>query len=222
MSERTDVSVKATADREGLLRWFVGPDGEPWPDWTGRARVPGRCVYTGPDAESIAATVSNRGFSRGWKGNVKVPSVDVLTARARDLGLTCWRQRLGLAHRAGALSVGQAAARDNTSGAAMLLATDAGEAAQSRFASNAGRKQMPLIRTSGETLGSALGREFVSVVIISRSPFAESLTAWATALSTYPESGIMLDSRGERRLTVVSEAQTMYERDADSVKPKQS
>lgn len=189
----------------------MGPNDEPWPDWTGRAKVGGRSAYTSPDWASVRSASDGRAFARAFQRRVNVPDADALSTRAMEVGVQAWWQRLGLANRAGALSVGQAAARDGARGDAGLtiVAEDAGSSA-SKFAQNARRKSVPVAWALGAEMGRALGREFVSVAIVARSPFSEQLTAWAAALGTYPDSGVRLESetdetvdRGQRRADVV-------------------
>lgn len=81
----------------------------------------------------------------------------------------------------------------------MILAHDAGDSTVTKFSENASRKGCDVVWASGAWIGSALGREFVSVAIVARSPFSETLTGWARALSSYPSSAVRLEGAGGAR-----------------------
>ncbi len=192
---RTDVSTRTKAKQSDMLRWFLGPDGTPWPDWTGRARVPGRSVYTGMEMASVCEAAELRTFGRGFKANVQ-SNADTLVERALVAGKRVWFDRLGLANRAGVLSVGEAASREGTKGSGwlLILACDAGQSTAKKFRTQALRKDAKVVCTSGYALGKALGREYVSVITVAGSPFRRDLQKWATALDSYPDSGFEITS----------------------------
>ena len=195
-----------------MLRWFVGPDNTPWPDWTGRARVPGRSVYTERGSESVREAASTGGFARGFRAGIRAEA-DELCARACRAGTEAWFARLGLANRAGVLGVGDAASREGTrkDGWLLLLADDAGLSTIRKYEAQAGRKGAAIVRAPGSKLGGALGREYVGVVVVQASPFKNDLQLWAAALATYPWSGLTFSSSsgedvagGKSRLNSVS------------------
>lgn len=192
---RTDISTRTKEQQSDLLRWFLGPDGTPWPDWTGRARVPGRSVYTGRAMSSVREAAEERTFGRGFKQNVSADA-EVLIERACAAGTRSWFDRLGLANRAGVLSVGEAASREGTktSGWFLILADDAGQSTAKKFRTQALRKDAKVVCTSGYALGKALGREYVSVITVAGSRFRRDLQEWASALESYPESGFVIPS----------------------------
>jgi predicted RNA-binding protein YlxR (DUF448 family) len=187
---RTDVSKRTKDQQSELLRWFLGPDGTPWPDWNGRARVPGRSVYTGRTMSSVREAVEQRTFGRGFKTNVAADA-DLLVERVCAAGTRIWFDRLGLANRAGVLSVGEAASREGTkmSGWFLILADDASQSTVKKFRTQALRKDAKVVCTSGYALGRALGREYVSVITVAGSRFRRDLQGWASALGSYPDSG---------------------------------
>jgi predicted RNA-binding protein YlxR (DUF448 family) len=191
---RTDVSRAARASKEALLRWVLTPEGELWPDWSGRARLPGRGVHTGLDAASVRAAAASGAFSRGFRQRVGVDSVDALLERAREQGERAWLQRIGLARRAGCVAIGQAAVQDvSRSGTGLVvIASDASDATVKKFRSNAVRRGEPVAALGGGVLGAALGRTFVSVAMVHGKPFAEELRFWAECLGSYDGSGISL------------------------------
>lgn len=186
-STRTCVGTRTQHAREELLGWFRGEDGTPWPDWTGRmGRHVGRGAWVLPNAEAIRAAVRRNGFASGFREPLSTFDADLLLTRAIAAGERAWLDRLGLANRAGALAVGQAAAQERlgTGGVSiLLLAQDAG-ASRSKFGyTGRVRGILTLMLESGTTLGAALGREFVSVVAVERGVFADDLGRWARWLA---------------------------------------
>ena len=181
-----------------MLRWFVGPDDTPWPDWTGRARVPGRSVYTERTAESVRQAAETGSFSRGFRAGVRADA-EVLCDRVRTAGVEAWFSRLGLANRAGVLSVGDAACREGTrqSEWLLLLASDAGASTARKYEAQASRKGATIVRANGAALGRALGREYVGVVVVQASPFKNDLQRWAISLATYSGSGLTISSSSD-------------------------
>lgn len=156
--------------------------------------MPGRSAHTRRDAEGVRDAASRNGFARAFKRGVKSPGADALVARALEAGQRAWSERLGLARRAGSVAVGQAAASEamRGDGWVLLLAEDAGDAAVRKFSENARRKQCRVVRAPGAFLGEALGREFVSVAVVARSPFSDALVDWADALDTYSTSVVRI------------------------------
>lgn len=185
-SVRTCVGTRTTGTDATLLRWFLGPDETPWPDVSGRAG--GRGAWTQPSVAAIEAALKRGGFARAFQTRVRGVGVEDLVSRVVSLGGKGWHNRLGLANRAGALAIGQASAREalrEGRAALVVLADDAGEAGKQKFSRDAERKALPSVWVRhGAWPGAALGREFVSVVTVARSPFADDLLRWATWLSS--------------------------------------
>jgi ribosomal protein L7Ae-like RNA K-turn-binding protein len=192
-----------------LLRWFVGPDRTPWPDWTGRARgMSNRSAWTAADVEAITLANERGGFAKSFhEAPAKVAS-PVLVARALELGEKAFFNRLGLANRAGVLAVGQAAARDEFSRkkiGLVIIASDAGTSGQERFGGNARRKGIPtLLIDSGAELGRALGREFVSVTLVHQSPFSIDLLRIGRQLVALGSTHLILEEEGSAAEQAVS------------------
>ncbi len=195
MSERTCVASRETQPREGLLRWFVGADGTPWPDWTGRAaRDTGRGAWTAPTPAAIEEAVRAGAFARAFRTKLAPHTAEELVSRAVSLGTKGWYNRLGLANRARALAIGQVAAkeafREGRNGL-LIMADDAGDATQAKFRANASRKRLPVVVVrSGSRVGESLGKSFVSIVVVQSSVFAEDLKRWASQLVEFPSSDI--------------------------------
>jgi len=191
---RTDAGAREVRDRDELVRWFVGPDGTPWPDWTGRSkRLGGRSAWTRPTVAAVRAAVRQGGFQRAFRGQVGRMDVDTLVARMVEQGRRAFFDRLGLACRAGELGIGQAAATEALAKrpGLVILAADAGPSGSRKFTQQARRKGVPMLTAAqGEDLGAALGREFVSVVVVARSVFSDDLGRWGKWLSGLDETGI--------------------------------
>jgi predicted RNA-binding protein YlxR (DUF448 family)/ribosomal protein L7Ae-like RNA K-turn-binding protein len=169
-----------------MVRWFVGPDGTPWPDWGGKSERLGRGVWLEPTLACLKQAVQRRAFERGLELEPQELDVAVLVERARLLGERRFFERIGLANRARKVSVGQTAVRAEFSGVdegVLLVASDAGEAGRSKFGRSAGTKGVPVVELrEGARLGGALGREFVSVAWVHPGPFADELERMGEAL----------------------------------------
>lgn len=195
-SMRTCAGTRRREARDGLVRWMLGPDGTPWPDWTGRsARLNGRGAWTLADAKAVSRAMERGGFARAFRGRVgRVDSVQ-LVERLAVAGRKAFFERLALGNRAGAVAIGQNAVRERfamSDGGVLLVADDAGSSARSRYVTNARRKSVPTIRvSSGAVLGAPLGREFVSVALVDDGPFAEDLRRWARSLVSLPNTCIV-------------------------------
>lgn len=177
--ERTCVVSREVAPRTSLLRWFVGPDGTHWPDWSGKGPGDeGKAKYTLPRRSIVRTAVERR---------LLVGAKDELYARFDSLCEQELLQRLGLATRAGALAIGQLSTDDalqSGSCRVLVVAEDASSSTVRKYSQQAGRKGIPCIRcASGEVLGKALGREFVSTLAVTTKPFARRILYLSTALA---------------------------------------
>jgi len=181
--------------RETLVRWFIGSDGTPWPDWTGRSARVGRGAHTEPTVEAVQQALVRGGFRRAFAREIGEVTVDTLVERMVVLGRKAFFNRIGLANRAAVLAVGQTACRERfVRGipALLLVAADVGSAARTKFTVNARRRAVPIATVaSGNELGLALGREFVGVVLVEASVFADDLKCWARALAALPSTGVV-------------------------------
>jgi predicted RNA-binding protein YlxR (DUF448 family) len=192
-SERTCCGTRTSHRDEDLLRWFLGPDGTPWPDVARRAG--GRGAWTLPTRAAIHQAVSHGGFARTFRSGVGRADADLLVERASERLIKWWYNRMGLANRAGALAVGQVSARESFRdgrAALLVLSSDAGSAAQQKYSLQAGRKQVPRIDVrSGATLGASLGRSFVSLAVVRKSAFAADLERVAHWIESLTDSNDM-------------------------------
>lgn len=168
------------------------------PDWTGKAArlVGGRGVHLRPSADAVRDAIKRGVFRRAWGADLRVDAESVLLDRLRDTALSTWSQRLGLAVRAGALAVGQASSseamsKSNRTGM-LLIAADASDGNQQKFARNGARKGACVVTVrSGSELGAPTGREFVSVAWVDDAAFVKPLERASSALLGLPDSIIL-------------------------------
>lgn len=178
---RTCVASRELRAQDDLIRWFVGPDGTHWPDWTGRSRGRlGKGRYTQRNREMVEQAIQRRQL----KGNK-----DTLLARVTDVANQAFLDRLGLACRANALAIGQNAVREalkeGWKNGVLIYAQDAGKAGIERVHARVLQRGTPTIQVeNGEKLGHALGRQYVSVVWCQDSAFSRTLWSWAPAMAS--------------------------------------
>lgn len=180
--ERTCVGTRTIASTDDLIRWFVGPDGTHWPDWTGQTRGRfGRGVYTLRSVQAVEAASSRRQLQGGH--STLMPRVVSAAERA------FW-DRIGLACRAGELAIGQIAVRERiaqpSSPGVLIVAADAGQAGIDRVHDHALHRGASVLTVQdGYRLGAALGREYVSSAMCNISPFSRDLCSWAPHMVDY-------------------------------------
>jgi predicted RNA-binding protein YlxR (DUF448 family) len=118
MNDRTCIVTRRTAEPDELIRFVVGPDSTVFPDI--KRTLPGRGCWVSADRLHVEKAVAKNLFARAFKAKVSVPPdlgelVDGLLAKSA-LGM------LGLARKAGAVTLGatkvEAAVRD---GSALLV-----------------------------------------------------------------------------------------------------
>jgi hypothetical protein len=151
-------------------------------------------VWTEYGLNSLRDAVKRQVFVRVWGAEANV-AASVLEERYQQSGETYFLQRLGLCLRAGAMAVGHEAVRERMTGSTyglLLLSVDAGESSRTRYTRNVERKQGVLVElASGERLGRALGRDFVSCVWVDTSPWVDDLSRLASALNGLPAGTIV-------------------------------
>lgn len=163
MNDRTCIVTRETAAPDNLIRFVVGPDSSVVPDL--KRNLPGRGCWVTADRTHIERAAAKRLFSRAFRSEVIVPPdlgamIDRLLARSA-LGL------LGLARKAGSVTLGAAkteAAVRAGKALAVLHAEEAAEdgcrkIAQARRATvHLGGPDIPAYKLFSEAeLGLALG-----------------------------------------------------------------
>lgn len=151
-------------ERDGLLRFVVGPDGAVVPDI--EARLPGRGLWLTPRRHILERAMAKRVFARAARRPVVVPPeladrIEALLARrcGDSLGLA---RRAGLAV-AGFDRVGEAVRRG--SAALLLFALDGAEAGRRKLGA-LGRDLPSASVLTADELGAAFGRERIVHVAI--------------------------------------------------------
>jgi predicted RNA-binding protein YlxR (DUF448 family) len=195
---RSNAISRRRQSADELLLWVLDGDGAPMPDWTGKAArlVGGRGVHLRPSADSIVDAVKRGVFRRAWGSDLKRESEGELLERLRDTALNTLNQRVGLAVRAGALSVGQASSSEAMAKSRrhglLFIAADASEGNQQKFARNGVRKGASVVTLrSGTDLGAPTGRGFVSVAWVDEGAFVNPLKRACSALLGLPDSIIL-------------------------------
>ncbi|MBS0470123.1 MAG: RNA-binding protein [Proteobacteria bacterium] len=102
MRERRCIVRGEVMPDSGLIRFVVAPDGTLTPDLA--ATLPGRGIWLGADAASLATAVKKNLFARAAKAPVTVPAD--LAARIEMLLVSRMQADLGLARRSGQLLLG--------------------------------------------------------------------------------------------------------------------
>ncbi len=195
---RSNAISRRRQSADELLLWVLDGNGVPMPDWTGKSArlVGGRGVHIRPSADGVADAIRRGVFRRAWGTDLRSELEPELMLRLRDTALSTWNQRLGLAVRAGALAVGQAASAEAMARAGqaglLFVAADASDGNQQKFARNGARKGACVVTVrSGEDLGAPTGRAFVSVAWVTDSAFVNPLKRASSALLGLPDSIIL-------------------------------
>ena len=211
-ASRTCIAERTECVPAASIRWFVGADGTPWPDWTGRGRVGGRGAWTCARSACVEEAARTRAFGKAFRQPLGPFDAATLLARCVALGERELWSRLGLANRAGKAAVGQTASREaigSAGGGLVLAASDAGEAGIDRLVGNAAAKHVAVAWIqSGTRIGAALGKSFVSSVVVAPSAFAEDLLRWSEGLATFSESSVDRVDGGPRGVEAGSEVRS--------------
>ncbi len=102
MRERRCIVRGEVLPEGGLIRFVIAPDGEVTPDVA--AILPGRGIWVGADAASVALAAKKNLFAKAAKAQVKV--APDLAERVEKLLVARMSADLGLARRAGAILFG--------------------------------------------------------------------------------------------------------------------
>ncbi|WP_274630490.1 RNA-binding protein [Arvimicrobium flavum] len=126
MNDRTCIVTRNTAAPDDLIRFVVGPDSAVVPDL--KRNLPGRGCWVTANRTHIEKAAEKRLFARAFKADVTVPAdlagmVDRLLAKSA-LGA------LGLARKAGAVSLGAAKTEAAVRGGKAVAVLHAQEAAE--------------------------------------------------------------------------------------------
>lgn len=175
-SMRTCVGCRGEESKEGLERFvYIEPQGL---IYDLRQKAPGRGAWVHPRRDCILKALRG-GFSRAMKQGVDGGEAEELIEQVAAGIRRRQIERFGVALRAGEVFVGQRLVGEalKANGLALFfLAKDASESTQRKFASNAERKGLQMIRSwPGTRLGQMVSREFVSIVGIAPGDHARRL-----------------------------------------------
>lgn len=179
---RTCVASREVLAQDELIRWFMGPDGTHWPDWTGRSRGRlGKGRYTQRTLPMVEQAIQRRQLT-GKK--------ETLVQRVIEGADQAFWDRLGLACRANALAIGQTSVRDvlrkGWNNGVLIYAQDAGRSGIERVHDRVLQRGTLVIEVDqGERMGQALGRQYVSMLWCQDSAFSQTLWTWAPPMATY-------------------------------------
>ncbi|MGE3143267.1 MAG: RNA-binding protein [Hyphomonadaceae bacterium] len=197
--QRRCAATGEEADEARLLRFVCGPEEMITPDVA--AKLPGRGVWVTASRAAVEGAVKRNAFARSLKRPVKTPP-DLADQAERLLARRCL-ELLGLARRAGALAMGEAAVEAAIRERAPLHLIEAADGAVDgrerliRLAFGLWRLEPPVCGCFSATdLGMALGRDRVIHACLLEERLA---LAWAAELgrlsgfraivpSSWPES----------------------------------
>lgn len=181
--ERRCIATGETAERTGLVRCVVGPDGSIVPDVEGK--LPGRGLWVSARREAVALAIKKGAFPRAAKRAVKV-SPDLADQIERLLARRCINL-LGLCRRAGLAVAGFVKVEERLAAgrvAVLVQAADASPDGKAKLARLARDIERVEILTSAE-LGLALGRENVVHAALSPGGLTSSFLAEAQRLAGF-------------------------------------
>ena len=170
-------------NREALLRFVIGPEGEVVPDVA--ARLPGRGWWLSPRRDIVEEAIRKRVFARASRRTVRVPDglADLIEALlARRLVDT-----LGLARRAGHAVAGFERVAEAVRGgrAAVLVAALDGAEGSLRKLAALGRDLPRVTALTAAEIGAAFGRDHVVNAALGPGPLSRRLVADAMKLAGF-------------------------------------
>ena len=124
--ERTCIVTRASGQKDGLIRFVVGPDRSVVPDI--RARLPGRGAWVTADADTVRLAMRRKAFSRAFKAEVSVGAD--LVEQVDSLLEADALQALSLANKAGLVTCGTSKVEEAIAKTALAGLLHAREAAE--------------------------------------------------------------------------------------------
>jgi len=104
MADRTCLGCRKVLQRDDLVRYVVGPQGEIVLDY--RGRLPGRGAYTCIDAGCIRQAVARRQFERAFRGRAQAPEADRLIDDLTDALAVKLESLIGMGRKSGVVVSG--------------------------------------------------------------------------------------------------------------------
>jgi len=203
--ERRCLASGKVLPKEGLLRFVVDPDGVLVPDLG--ERLPGRGLWLQARQDMMEKACARNLFAKSAKRSVRVP--DNLRQQVEALLQRRCLELLGLARRAGAVSVGFEKVKSALRAGDVALLLQADDAADDgrqkvQALARAVAPKVALLQFCGAAaLGEAVGREAVVHLAVRRGRFAESMTREIQRLAGLrgaadQENGVGRPTEGER------------------------
>lgn len=194
--QRRCLATGVVHDRETLLRFVVGPDGNLTPDIG--ARLPGRGLWLTPQRDIVDRAVIKRAFARAARRPLAIP--DGLADHVEALLAKRCMDGIGLARRAGIAVCGfdrvSEAARHGKV-ALLIAALDGAEGGRGKLRSLG--RGVPLLRVlTAAELGAAFGREYVINVAIGSGPLGRRLFLDAHKLAGFRADAVV--ERGDNTI----------------------
>ena len=157
-----------------------------------RQKHPGRGAYLHVSLACLERACRKRAFQQVLGATFDPDKTGQLFADMKSAAQQRFRERMSLARRAGGVVTGvemvRRAMADNQV-RLVCLALDASPSTSRQISQNAERKGLPVARcTTGSELAQAVGLDFVSVVAITKEPFASDLEILCTPLKEWSES----------------------------------
>jgi uncharacterized protein len=122
--ERLCVATRTVRPLSELIRFVIGPEGEPVPDL--KRKLPGRGIWVTATSDALGEAIKRKAFSRGFKREVRLPGD--LVAQTERLLERAVLDALAIAAKAGLVAAGfakTAAALEHEEVAALLHAAQA-------------------------------------------------------------------------------------------------
>ncbi|MBO9407228.1 RNA-binding protein [Shimia sp. R9_1] len=156
--ERKCIVTGATAPKEGLIRFVVGPDQQVVPDVMGK--LPGRGMWVTANVAALSKVVKKGVFARAAKQQVKVPE-DLVQEVSRQLGQRVI-ELISLARRSGSAVAGFEKVKDwlvKDEAVVLLQASDGSERGKTKLRPPYGGHHIDWL--TADELGLAFGRQTV-------------------------------------------------------------
>jgi len=189
MADRTCLGCRKVLQRDDLVRYVVGPQGEIVLDY--RGRLPGRGAYTCIDAGCIRQAVARRQFERAFRGRAQAPEADRLIDDLTDALAVKLESLIGMGRKSGVVVSGTSevlgALRHEPPPALVVLAEDLSSGIDEKVRTLAAARGVPLYKLAGvskERLGRLVGKGLRSALVMQRGRLAEHLQRELTRYMT--------------------------------------
>ena len=193
-SLRRCIVTREALEKDHLIRFVLGPEGEIIPDLAGK--LPGRGAWVKAERAILAAAVKKNAFARSLETAVKVPA-DL----AERVAMLLDRQiidLLGLARRSGTLVSGfekvEAALRVGKA-ALLIEARDAGKDGRAKLARHTAPGVEIWTPLPAELLGRAIGRDHAVHVAVAPSGLARRLKTTLRRQNGFIDDGLSGEAR---------------------------